>query len=143
MSKERPDHGDADLVLKLYDLRREGVMRRSRELVTAFHPKSWEELIAVTKPDHALNAAFRQVGSYWEMVYGMAKHGIVHPEYFMENEGEGLILFVKLEPHLARYRQEVSALAFLNSEWVAVNTDRGRRLVELFRKRFGIAPAKA
>jgi hypothetical protein len=143
MSKERPDHADADLVLKLYELRREAVMRKSRALVTAFLPKSWDELIAVTKPDHAMNAAFRQVSTYWEMAYGIAKHGIVHPEYFMENEGEGLLLFVKIEPHLVRYRQEVSALSFLNSEWVATKTERGRLLMELFRKRFGIAAAKA
>jgi hypothetical protein len=61
----------------------------------------------------------------------------------MENVGEGLIFFVKVEPYLARYRQEVSQLAFQNAEWVATNTDRGRKLVELFRKRFGIAPPKA
>jgi len=139
MSKERPDAADAEIVMKLYDLRREPVMRKSREALFAFQPRTFEELLAVTKPDHPLNTAWRQVSSYWEMVYGMAKHGIVHPEYFMENEGEGLILYVKLEPHLARYRQEVSQLAFLNSEWVATQTDRGRKIVELFRKRFGIA----
>lgn len=143
MSKDRPDHADAELVIKLYDLRREKVMRDSRKQMLGFNPKSWEELIAVTKPEHALNTAWRQVGTYWEMTYAMAKHGIVHPEYFMENEGEGLITFVKVEPYLTRYRQEVSQLAFQNAEWVATNTDRGRKLVELFRKRFGIAPAKA
>ena len=143
MSLERPDHADADLVLKLYDLRRETVMRESRAKLNAFQPKSFEELIAVTKPDHPLNVAFHQVSSYWEMAYALARFGIVHPEYFMENEGEGLLLYVKLEPWLARYRQEVSALAFLNSEWVATRTERGRLLMELFRKRFGVAAAKA
>jgi len=140
MSKDRPDHHDAQLAFQLYDMRRETVMRRSRDLMFAFNPKSWEELVAVTKWDHALNQAWRQVGSYWEMVYATVKHGIVHPEYFMENVGEGLTLFVKIEPYLARYRAEISQLAFQNCEWVANNTDRGRKLVELFRKRFGIAP---
>jgi hypothetical protein len=140
MSKDRPDHHDAQLAFQLYDMRRETVMRRSRDLIFGFNPKSWEELVAVTKWDHALNQAWRQVGSYWEMVYATVKHGIVHPEYFMENVGEGLTLFVKIEPFLARYRAEISQLAFQNCEWVANNTDRGRKLVELFRKRFGIAP---
>jgi hypothetical protein len=142
MSKNSPDFADAELVIKLYDLRREEVMRRSRDLMFVFNPKSWEELVAVTKWENALNAAFRQVGTYWEMVYGMVKHGIVNFEYFMESQGEGLALFVKVEPHLARYRQEVSPLAFQNAEWVSINTERGRKLVELFRKRFGITPAK-
>ncbi len=140
MSKDRPDHHDAQLAFQLYDLRRETVMRRSRDQIFGFNPKSWEELVAVTKWDHALNQAWRQVGSYWEMVYAAVKHGIVHPEYFMENVGEGLTLYVKIEPYLARYRAEISQLAFQNCEWVANNTDRGRKLVELFRKRFGIAP---
>jgi hypothetical protein len=74
------------------------------------------------------------------MVYATVKHGIVHPEDCMETVGEGLILYVKVEPYLARYRQEISPLAFMNAEWVATNTDRGRKVVELFRKRFGIAP---
>ena len=123
-------------MLKVYDLRREAVMRQSRDTINGkFLPRSWEELIAITKPDHPMNAAWRQTTSYWEMVYGIAKNGIVHPEYFMENTGEGLLLFVKVEPYLARYRKEVSQLAFLNAEWVATNTDRGRKLMELFRKR--------
>jgi hypothetical protein len=143
MSKERPDATDAELVIKLYDLRREAVMRKSRDALFAFNPKSADEAIAITKPDHPLNREYRQVASYWEMVYGLVKHGIVHPEYFMENEGEGMILFVKLEPYLAKYRETVSKLAFTNAEWVAKNTDRGRLICELFRKRFGIAPAKA
>ena len=143
MSKERPDAEDANLVIKLYDLRREAVMRKSRDAIFGFNPKSAEEAIAVTKPDHPLNTAYRQVGSYWEMAYAMARHGIVHAEYFMENLGEGLILFVKMEPFLARFRQEVSPLAFQNAEWVATQTDRGRTVAGLFRKRFGIAPAKA
>jgi hypothetical protein len=137
MSKDRPDPADAELVVKLYDLRREAVMRQSRDAITTrFLPRRWEDVLAITKPDHPMNAAYRQVSTYWEMVYGMAKHGIVHPEYFMENEGEGLLLFVKIEPYLAQYRKEISALAFLNAEWVATNTDRGRKLMELFRKRF-------
>lgn len=140
MSKDRPDHADASLAFQLYDLRREEKMRRARDAMFAFHPKSWDELFAVTKWDHAQNWAWRQVTSYWEMVYATVKHGIVHPEYFMENVGEGLTLFVKIEPFLARYRQEISQLAFQNAEWVANNTERGRRLMELFRKRFGIAP---
>ena len=59
--KEYPDHHDAELVLKLYELRREDVMRASRTLViSTFLPTSLEDVIAVTKGDHPLNAAFRQ-----------------------------------------------------------------------------------
>ena len=78
MLKESPDHHDADLVLKIYDLRRETVMRESRTAINAkFWPRSSEEAIAVTATDHPLNLAYRQTSGYWEMVYGMARHGII------------------------------------------------------------------
>jgi len=137
MSKDRPDAADANLVIQMYELRREAVMRQSRDAVIGkFLPKSFEELVAITKPDHPMNAAWRQVSTYWEMTYGMVKHGIVHAEYFMESNAEGLLVFVKVEPHLERYRKEISPLAFLNAEFVASNTDRGRKVMEIFRKRF-------
>jgi hypothetical protein len=137
MSKERPDHADAQLVIQLYDLRREAVMRQSRDTLNGkFMPKTFEDILAITKPDHPMNAAWRQVTTYWEMTYGMAKHGIVNAEYFMENMGEGLLTFVKISPHLERYRKEISQLAFLNAEWVATQTERGRKLMELFGKRY-------
>ena len=136
MSKQTPDHGDAELAIKVYDLRREPVMRVSRDTIIAkFLPRNFEELIAITKPDHALNAAWRQVSTYWEMVYAMVKHGIVHPEYFLESNGEGLLVYARVEEHLAEYRKATSPFAFLNAQWVTENTARGKLLVELFRKR--------
>jgi hypothetical protein len=136
MSKDHADHADAELVLRVYELRREAVMRQSRDAIVArFLPRTFEELVAITKPDHPSNAAWRQVSTYWEMVYGMVKHGVVQPEYFMESNGEGLLVFVKAEPWLAQYRKEVNPLAFQNAEWVATHTDRGRKVAEIFRKR--------
>jgi hypothetical protein len=136
MAKEVPDHHDADLVLRVYELRREAVMRESRNAINGkFWPKSFEDVVAVTKPDHPLNAPYRQCGTYWEMVYGMVRHGIVNAEYFMETNGEGLFLFARVEPHLARIRAELNPFAFQNAEWVARETKSGARLLELFRQR--------
>jgi hypothetical protein len=133
MSKERPDHHDAELVLRVYELRREPVMRQSRsELNRNFWPRTFDELLAVTRPDNPLNAAFRQVGSFWEMTYGIARHGIVHPDYFLESNGEGLFLYARVAPFVERYRAEHSPLAFLNAEWAATETAAGRRLYEIF-----------
>jgi hypothetical protein len=89
--KEAPDHHDADLVLKIYDLRREPVMRESRNTINAeFWPRSAEEAVAVTATEHPLNVAFRQTSGYWELVYGIVRHGIIHPDFLVENNGEGL-----------------------------------------------------
>ena|ERR1700733_4567012 len=141
MSKEKPDHHDAEIVIKLYDLRRDPIMRQARSAVITWAPTSYEDLIAITQPTHPLNAAWRQVGSYWEMVYSMARHGIVHADYFVESNAEGLILFAKVSPYLERFRREVSPTAFTNAEWVATESAVGKQRFAMFQKRFA-APAK-
>jgi hypothetical protein len=133
--KAAPDHHDAELVLKLYDLRRETVMRQSRSAIGQFLPRTWEDIQSVTQPANALNPAWRQCTSYWEMAYGMARFGIVNPDYLAENTGEGLFLFAKVEPHLERYRKEISPLAFHNAQWLLTNSTSARRLLEIIQGR--------
>lgn len=134
--KTQPDHHDADIVLKLYDLRREAVMRESRSaMAQKFWPKTHEELLAFTRPEHPLNAAFRQTVSYWEMAYSMARHGIVHADFLAENAGEGLFLFARAHPFLEAYRRDVSPMGFLNAEWIATNCASGRRIFAMMRTR--------
>jgi hypothetical protein len=145
--KDFPDHHDADLALKLYELRRESVMRESRTaLVSGFLPTSLEDVVAVTKPDHPLNAAFRQCTTYWEMVYAMARHGVMHAEFLMESNGEGLLLFTRIEPWLEEFRAHIgNPLSLRNAEWVSKETELGRLIAERFRKRVQahLAAAKA
>lgn len=133
--KTKPDHHDAELVLKLYDLRREAVMRQSREAMRTFLPRRFEDVAAVAAPDHPQNAAWRQVTSYFEMAYGFARHGIADPDFLAENTGEGLFLFAKVHPHLARFRAEYSPLAFQNTEWLLQNSASARQRFELFQGR--------
>ena len=133
--KPAPDHHDAELILKLYDLRREPVMRQSRSAIGQFFPKTWEDVAAVTQPANALNPAWRQCSSYWEMAYGMARFGIVNPDYLAENTGEGFFLFAKIQPHLERYRKEISPLAFYNAEWLLQNSASARRMLEVIQGR--------
>ena len=133
--KEKPDHHDAELVLRVYETRREPVMREARkDIVAKFWPRSFEDVAAIAKGDHPLNAAWRQTSSYWEMVYGMAKHGIVNGDYFMESNGEGLILYAKVLPYLDDIRK-ASPTAFQNAEWVTKNTETGRKTLEVFQGR--------
>ena len=136
MSHEIPDYHDADLVLKLYDLRREEVMRRSREVVNQkFWPKDADGVLVVARPDHELNAAFRQVAGYWEMAYGMGRHGIINADFLIENNGEGFFLFAKVQPWLAQLRQATSPRSFANAEWMATRTEMGRQIFEQIRAR--------
>ena len=136
MSKEHPDHHDAELAFRAYEMRRESVMRESRTAINRdFWPKSFAELLAVTNGDHPLNAAWRQTTTYWEMVYGTVKHGIVNADYFMESSGEGMFLFARVAPYLEELRREVSPAAFQNAEWVAKNTAVGQRVFATYSAR--------
>jgi len=133
--KKAPDHRDAELVLELYDLRRESVMRASRDAIGKFFPKSYEELVAITKPDHPHNAAWRQVSSYFEMAYSFARHGVMHPDFLAENSGEGLYLYAKVEPHIERLRADTSPYAFANAQWLVEHSPSAALRMEVFRKR--------
>ena len=138
LRKDFPDHHDAELVLRLYDLRREAVMRESRaRIMRDFWPATADELLAVARtPDHPLNAPFRQCSTYWEMAYNFARQGVVHADFLVEsNGGEGLFLFARVEPHLATLREAVNPTAFRNAEWVAAECAAGRALMERFRGR--------
>ena len=136
MSKEIPDYQDAKLVLRLYELRREAVMRQSRDTLNReFFPATYEEFEAVTRMDHPMNVAFRQVSSYWEMAYGFAKHGIVNAEFLAENTGEGMFLYSKVAPFIEQFRAGGMITVFQNSEWIVHNTNAGKHRFEMMRKR--------
>ncbi len=135
MPKDYPDHHDADLVLRLYELRREAVMRESRTKMSLWTPRTVDDILAITQPDHPSNSAFRQVAAYWEMAFGMARHGVIHPEFLVENSGEGLYFFARIEPFLVQLRQATSPRALMNAEWVSRNTEFGREFMPRFRAR--------
>jgi len=130
LSKDYPDHEDANLILRCYELRQEPVLRESRAaIIGTFQPRSLDELIDLTKPGMPLNAPFRQVHTYWEMVYNFVRNGVVHAEFFVEsNNGEGLYLYAKVHPFLAGYRERMGPRSFMNAEWVATHTEIGKAL---------------
>ena len=96
----------ADLILKLYDLRREEVMRKAREWYTKeFHPQSAQDVVSVLRGDHG--AHFRMVTSYWEMAASFVNYGAIDWKMFIEaNPGEPVNVFVKLY----RYLEELRAM---------------------------------
>jgi len=136
MAKTTPDHHDAELMIKVYDLRREAVLREARrEILREFWPKTFDDLRAVLESPHPLNAAYRQVGSYWEMVYSFVRYGIVHPAFWLETNGEGLYLFAKVEPFLGELRQLAGPAVYRNAEWVAHECPDGAPVFERIQAR--------
>ncbi|MEO1337464.1 MAG: hypothetical protein AAFV29_17600, partial [Myxococcota bacterium] len=100
------------------DLRREEVMRASRDALLRWRPSSLEELIEMSDIGHPMNAALRQVASYFELAFGLARRGAVHPELIAEWCGEGLLLYAKVLPFVEalRIRCSKSNLIFVDTK---------------------------
>lgn len=93
----------ADLILKLYDLRREAKMREARNWIFTFNPTSadeWEK----TMMDPEVGGYLRMVTSYWDMAAALVNHGAIDPEMFGDTVGEHIFVFAKIEPFLADLR---------------------------------------
>jgi len=88
---------DAELVLRLYEMRREEALRKSRRfMVFDFQPKTVDELRAVSRDvGSQYNAAWRQVLSYWEMAASLVLHGALDADLFLDTNGEGILIYAK------------------------------------------------
>jgi hypothetical protein len=111
-----PDRGDAEMILKLYDLRRETEMRKARNFLAGFEPKTVDDVKAISDWQHPENAHFRQVMSYWGMVADFTSRGLLHPEMFAAHCGEALFIYAKFEPLLPQIRAEVNPMFLTNIE---------------------------
>ncbi|HZQ21309.1 MAG TPA: DUF4760 domain-containing protein [Terriglobales bacterium] len=131
---------DAEVILKLYDLRREAEMRKARNwwLVT-FWPESVDD---VYKIGLALgtqeNNWLRQVGGYWEMAASMVLHGAVSEELFMELSfcGEMFFIYSKVSPFIKELREKFnSPTMFSNVEKLINQSQKGRDTLKAFEER--------
>ena len=95
-------HHDADLILKLYDLRREEVMRAARTWFFTFNPKSIEDFVDVMTGDNS--AYYRMVVSYWDMASSFVNNEAIDEQMFNDANGEHLFVFAKVEPFLTELR---------------------------------------
>lgn len=98
---------DATLILKLYELRQEAVLRKARHwLISEFNPATVDELLAVVRGSGVEgNAYYRQVTTYWEMAASLVLHGAVNADIFLDSNGEGLYIFAKFHS----FREEFQA----------------------------------
>ena len=104
-------HEDADLILKLYDLRRETVMREARNWFFTFNPQTANDYMEAMMGDHSGHA--RMVISYWDMAASLVNNGAIDEQLFNDANGEHLFVFAKIEPVLEEIRQTTNQPDFL------------------------------
>jgi hypothetical protein len=95
---------DANLILKLYELRREPVMREARNWFFSFNPTSTAEYMDAMMGEHS--GHLRMVISYWDMAASLVNNGAIDEQMFNDANGEQLFIFAKIEPILEELRQQ-------------------------------------
>lgn len=115
----QPTYEDVNLILRLYDMRREDRLREARAWFAAnFRPKTLEELQKLAPPGSEMNASFRQVTSYWEMAASFITNGVLNKELFFESGQEVLLVYERVRailPELRAFNKNPFVLANLEA----------------------------
>jgi hypothetical protein len=117
MSKSSVDQ--AQLMLQLFEMRREPEMRRARHYVMhEFKPTTWDEVHYLSGGDS--DRWFRMVTSYWEMVAGMVNRGLIDDDLFFDTQGEGLFVWLRVKEVVPEGRKQVRPTWLWNLEQMAI-----------------------
>ena len=104
---------DADLILKLYELRREPVMREARSWFFTFNPTSVQDFTDVLVGDKS--GYYRMVVSYWDMAASLVNNGAIDDKMFNEANGEHIFVFSRVQPFLPDIRRTYNLPEYLKS----------------------------
>ena len=119
----------AELIMKLYDLRREETMRKARNWMFTFNPTSAAD-VGKTMMDPEVGAYLRMVLSYWDMAATFVAHGAIDADMFHETAGEHIGVFAKIAPFLEDLRKEWDMPeAFANLEKIIMDRPDGAERV--------------
>jgi len=108
----------AELMLRLFEMRREPEMRRARHFVMhEFKPTTWDEIHYLSGEDG--DRWFRMVTSYWEMVAAFVNKGLLNEDLFFDTHGEDMVVWKKVQPIVAGARKHIRPTWLWNLEQVA------------------------
>src|SRR5512136_3260452 len=137
---KKPTPADANLILKLYDLRREAEIRKARNWWFAtFWPENADDFMKVAQAIGTQeNNWLRQVPSYWELAASLVLHGTVNETLFLEPacSGEMFLIFAKLHPFLKEVREKMQNPGLLaNVEQVIKKSKTGQERLKVVEQR--------
>jgi len=118
----KAEYEDARLLLQLYDLRREALLRRARQwFLGQFNAYNWEEYRRKFPQGSEEERMIRMVTSYWNMAASIVRSGAIDEQLFFQNSGEMLQVWDKVKPWVEGARIEVRPSYLINLESVAEN----------------------
>lgn len=98
----------AELILRLYELRREEKMRDARAWFISFFPESVDDVMKAMI-DAETSAKYRMVTSYWDMAASFVNRGAIDEEMFMDSAGESVVVFCKVQPFIDDLRTRLGS----------------------------------
>src|SRR5262252_4580613 len=131
---------DAQLILKLYELRREPEMRKARNWwFNDFWPNNADDFLKVAwamgTPE---NNWLRQVGGYWGMVASFVNNGALNEQLFLAPgfSGEMFLIYAKVHPYIKELREKLNdPNAWKDIETAVTRTKWGRDRLQFMIKR--------
>ncbi len=105
---------DAALILKLYELRRDEMLRRARNwYVTEFQPESAKDIIKLMLSGQEPSAYYRMITSYWDMAASLVNNDGIDEKMFIEANTEHIGIFARIEPFIAEVREAFGEADYL------------------------------
>jgi hypothetical protein len=132
---KKPTAADAQLILQLYDIRRESEMRKARNWwMVTFWPESAEDVMKIggamgTQENNWL----RQVTGYWSLAASLALAETINQELFLDPSfsGEMFFIFAKVNPFLADLRAKMkNPRMFANVEKLIKSSKQSREFLK-------------
>jgi len=104
----KPTDDDAELMLHLYEIRRDPELRRARQwFLTEFKATDWSHIKSGYLKFGDEDRWFRMTTSYWEMVGSMVNREVLHPEMFFDHTGEDIVTWERCKPWVAGARADI------------------------------------
>jgi hypothetical protein len=133
----KPTADDAQIIMRLYDLRREAEMRKARRWFADFWPQNADDIVRVIGAHGSQeNAWFRQVSGYWDMAASFVLRGALNEDLFFDSAAEMWFILAKVHPFLKEAREQAQTpTAFDRVEKVATHSKAGRERLQMMQKR--------
>jgi hypothetical protein len=118
----------AELILKLYEIRRETALRAARDYVGGeFKPKSVDDFVSLVKDGGKPSGHILQVYGYWDMVAAFVVHGALDESLIFDTCQEMYFQFGKIQPYLAGFREQMNLPEFLRSMETVITASQEKR----------------
>lgn len=104
----KPSHADAELLLRLYEIRRDPELRQARKwFLSEFKPAGWQEIKSRYLSHNDEDRWFRMTISYWEMVGTLVNRAVMHSDLFFDHTGEDVVTWERCKSWIAEARADI------------------------------------